>query len=1185
MEIVEENACLRALGKLPYVLEFCADNVVCTALLHEYNCQESVSKGKLFLDLLKHQVDMIELAKQQKQNLQVRADQLRREGNKEKTKTTKKKRKEADILLEAELMRMLEKEFPDHKSHCEQAIDYYKEILKRSADEMEKIIKLRDAAIPAATEVIERHYKRQSLILHPDRNTEPGCTDRFEKFKAARNCLRDSCLRQKYVSDLLPLAHLATLPLAHMVWKQTYTNSNASVTTTTTASNRKMLTGGIFHDKPRKPLIHKTNYKTRRVQLILCVTNPDQFYRYCCQVDVYASRDEGDDLLTIATLRGKRLPEGAAEIPVHAGLPEQGIWYVSWRATFHDQKTTPRSEQACINLMNPLQEQLLADGHQIVELANRRVAELDRVKKRLDSVQHTLGAGEISAFQDLFHRAMVQGRQSLARLKTVADMVGDTPNTQAAREALQDRLRAVVPSKTRLDQAAAARQKKNRLKNFKAQVAQLLETGRITSWINRVGTSELQEMGGDNNRIYQLLVENFQVDALTLHIAAARKDLFSTKQCQTIQNHKVQVQKRLREEEKAALEQARLARIQQELDEQARAAAMNSEREQEAELENLYENFGEVESEYKDPEETQGDDDSQTKEVRDRHVSPCDDEEATWSTVSSNSLPLVQSNRWTCSACSFYHEGARALNKSCEACRVPRGSRLAGSYVDIVLSGLSSNKTSARLPNTPFQKNPPTQKRTKKRGNRGKNKSDRTCNASPTSVLDSKSVSETHARSPGVTQKPTAASAKVVAPTAHAQVVSPLPQTHFHAAQPANWLNASPGIPSDTPLGVAVRRKPTWLDVTTAAGPGKVAPIGQEQLCRLRTDPQAAATCLDALINASPMAATRLDISTTVASPAKVPATRQPPIAPPRSKPQNPSIVRVPASWGSTSLNASSRAVSTREQLKWPSITTADCSGEFASPAWKPPSEDGAASLSGPEIATCGAAASIPSRQQTQFTVPKPAAAAGVQPSTAAVEASSRDSLLAFLESNKSCIKGDPHLFCQWLSASEDIENLADLIEAASDEEYFTSVLQPGNGDVKVKGFKTAAFRAAVLAASESSSPRTAEDLPELLCPITLTLMTDPVVAADGYTYERAAIVDWFERQQLQIQQAEERLRSQPSSDLDKAVVERGVLSPMTSAALPNLGLVENQALRSMARDAMAGRKVQCQESDRSLDT
>ena len=32
----------------------------------------------------------------------------------------------------------------------------------------------------------------------------------------------------------------------------------------------------------------------------------------------------------------------------------------------------------------------------------------------------------------------------------------------------------------------------------------------------------------------------------------------------------------------------------------------------------------------------------------------------------------------------------------------------------------------------------------------------------------------------------------------------------------------------------------------------------------------------------------------------------------------------------------------------------------------------------------------------------------------------------------------------------------------------------------------------------------------EFVCPITLELMTDPVLAEDGHTYERSAITDWF---------------------------------------------------------------------------
>ena len=33
-----------------------------------------------------------------------------------------------------------------------------------------------------------------------------------------------------------------------------------------------------------------------------------------------------------------------------------------------------------------------------------------------------------------------------------------------------------------------------------------------------------------------------------------------------------------------------------------------------------------------------------------------------------------------------------------------------------------------------------------------------------------------------------------------------------------------------------------------------------------------------------------------------------------------------------------------------------------------------------------------------------------------------------------------------------------------------------------------------------------------LVCPITFSLFFDPVIAEDGHTYERSAIIDWIQR-------------------------------------------------------------------------
>jgi hypothetical protein len=71
----------------------------------------------------------------------------------------------------------------------------------------------------------------------------------------------------------------------------------------------------------------------------------------------------------------------------------------------------------------------------------------------------------------------------------------------------------------------------------------------------------------------------------------------------------------------------------------------------------------------------------------------------------------------------------------------------------------------------------------------------------------------------------------------------------------------------------------------------------------------------------------------------------------------------------------------------------------------------------------------------------------------------------------------------------------------------------------------------------------------EYQCPITMEVMNDPVMAADGHTYERAAIEQWF---------------SQNSSG--------PILSPKTNRGLPNTGLTPNHALKALIQDHLQSR-------------
>lgn len=139
------------------------------------------------------------------------------------------------------------------------------------------------------------------------------------------------------------------------------------------------------------------------------------------------------------------------------------------------------------------------------------------------------------------------------------------------------------------------------------------------------------------------------------------------------------------------------------------------------------------------------------------------------------------------------------------------------------------------------------------------------------------------------------------------------------------------------------------------------------------------------------------------------------------------------------------------------------------------------------------------------------------------------------------------------------ISNLEDLAEALDDED-FVRLEMKANG---LKYFKRFALRKAIAecltvvpSTTQSTTPAAFSMMDsvsppfELVCPIRHVLMVnDPVLALDGYTYEREAIVEWLER------------GGAGGGDHTAA------LSPMTHEPLGNATLVSNVAIRTMARD------------------
>ena len=74
-------------------------------------------------------------------------------------------------------------------------------------------------------------------------------------------------------------------------------------------------------------------------------------------------------------------------------------------------------------------------------------------------------------------------------------------------------------------------------------------------------------------------------------------------------------------------------------------------------------------------------------------------------------------------------------------------------------------------------------------------------------------------------------------------------------------------------------------------------------------------------------------------------------------------------------------------------------------------------------------------------------------------------------------------------------------------------------------------------------------DIPDhFMCPISYTLMQDPVICRDGHSYERAALERWFEMNEPR--------------------------SPRTNEPLADKTIIPNQVLRSQITEYMEAREV-----------
>ena len=107
---------------------------------------------------------------------------------------------------------------------------------------------------------------------------------------------------------------------------------------------------------------------------------------------------------------------------------------------------------------------------------------------------------------------------------------------------------------------------------------------------------------------------------------------------------------------------------------------------------------------------------------------------------------------------------------------------------------------------------------------------------------------------------------------------------------------------------------------------------------------------------------------------------------------------------------------------------------------------------------------------------------------------------------------------------------------AAAEEEALAAALEES---ARLEEERRAAEAQGPSSSAQAPAPREAEPPADFICPITTEVMIDPVMEADGHSYERSAIERWLATKST---------------------------SPMTSAELENTGLFPNHTLRRMIR-------------------
>lgn len=474
-----------------------------------------------------------------------------------------------------------------HHASADMSVEFIQAYLEkhpdRATDQAKKNARFRvewqnrfDEIIKVTSKAIKSHYRKESRKIHPDHYGEEFRAE-FQALNDARECFLDVELRKKYLEEMMEVilkvgTHL--LISSHGAWVAKHRPDVVSdYGVDGKLKKQAYLEGGITADKPGSIGVTIGNHKARKIEMSLPVLKPHhEFYSYCESLTVLGSAAVLDKEIELIQLSREQIlahREGStslytSRIQLSLTLPEHATWTVRWYATLSingKEVETPFSYGTEIDIPSTKELHMRRQRQELpkyVDRAFQRASEINLFIAKVGS------NGDAEARYQTMHSMAVKGRALVRTIERVVEATSALPNSARAVDQLKEALNAIDAQMGEIKKQRELQSKKGAKKNFKRQVADILESGEAPSWIESVSESELKKCGGDSNRLFQFFVEGkgvfmLELDPEMLENASQRHDLFSTKQCETILRRKAGIDTQAEKEEKRIEEANRKA--------------------------------------------------------------------------------------------------------------------------------------------------------------------------------------------------------------------------------------------------------------------------------------------------------------------------------------------------------------------------------------------------------------------------------------------------------------------------------------------------------------------------------------------------------------------------------------------------------------------------------------------------